>query len=51
MEISKPAPPLLGEYDIAQEQRSPANPLINWGIFLIGHQEMKVYIVLYLVSL
>lgn len=51
MEISKPTPPLLGEYDTAQEQRSPANPPINWGIFLIGHQEIKVYIIRYLVSL
>lgn len=50
MEVSKPAPPLLGEHDTALKQRSPANPPINWGIFLIGLQEMKVYIVLYLVS-
>lgn len=41
MEISKPAPPLLEGWDTILKQRSPANPAINWGIFLISHQEMK----------
>lgn len=41
MEISKPAPPLLNEQNTALEQRSPTNPPINWGIFLISQQEMK----------
>ena len=42
MEIREPPPPLLDEFDsTAPEQRSPANPPMNWGVFLVGHQEMK----------